>query len=82
MNWLKGEHLWIGNGRQQTGVLFVIRRKVGNAVKRNRLKRRLRHICRQLPQPEKNIVVLALQNATGAKYAILQAEFVDLLSRL
>lgn len=80
MAWIRGQRLWIRRGRESTGVIFVVRRKLGIAVKRNRLKRRLRHIFRQIPL--EGIVILAQPPAIEARFRDLQEELYDLVSRL
>ena len=83
MGWVKGQHLWMRAGRETEGVVLVVRKKLGNAVRRNRLKRRLRNIHRQLePHPSGSVVVLAQVNATETPYKELEAEFSRLLSLL
>ena len=63
---------------------FVTSRAVGNAVKRNRVRRRLREIVRK-HQPALRagtwIVTLARANAAGASYAELEAEWLRLAKR-
>lgn len=83
MGWVKGRHLWMRSGRETDGVVFVVRKKLGNAVRRNRLKRRLRSIHRQLEcQPCGSLVVLVQPCATEIPYAELQSEFEQLASDL
>lgn len=51
----------------ETRVGFVVSKKVGNAVARNRTKRRLRHIVRGLAAPfPTDVVVRALPSITDA----------------
>jgi ribonuclease P protein component len=66
---------------------FVVSKAVGNAVVRNRVKRRLRHLVRghlasleQLPRPVV-LVVRALPPAAGATYAELGADLGRSLGR-
>ena len=83
MGWIKGQHLWMRSGRESEGVVLVVRKKLGNAVRRNRLKRRLRSIHRQLkPHPRGSVVVLAQANATETPYDQLESEFARLVSQL
>ena len=83
MGWVKGQHLWMRSGRESEGAVLVVRKKLGNAVRRNRLKRRLRSIHRQLKHhPRGSVVVLAQANATETPYNQLEAEFARLLSQL
>jgi ribonuclease P protein component len=64
---------------------FVVSKAVGNAVHRNRVKRRLRHIARarltSLPASAV-LVVRALPSSTGATYAALSGDFDAALRRL
>ena len=80
MAWIRGQRLWIRRGRESKGVIFVVRRKLGIAVKRNRLKRRLRHIFRQISL--EGIVILARPPAIDARFQDLQEELEELISRL
>ena len=64
---------------------FVVSKAVGNAVTRNRVQRRLRHLARaripELPGAAV-LVVRALPAAAGATYAQLGADFDTALHRL
>ena len=83
MGWVKGQHLWMRCGREPEGVVLVVRKKLGNAVRRNRLKRQLRSIHRQQEShPHGSVVVLAQANATETPYRQLEAEFGRLLCQL
>ena len=93
MAWIRGQYLWIrcdrngSGGRSHRGAascgqVFVVRRKLGNAVKRNRLKRRLRSICRSRPFFSNALVVFCQPSAVNAPYADLQRELDSLVSRL
>lgn len=83
MSWIRGSHLWVRHGREKQGTIFVVRRKLGTAVARNRLKRRLRAICRSngtgLPV---SLVVFCQPSATLAKFSDLEQELKMLLSEL
>lgn len=64
---------------------FVVSRAVGNAVVRNRVRRRLRHLMRdRLPKlPAGSLVVVrALAGADGAAYGQLARELDAALERL
>lgn len=55
------------NPPEETRVGFVVSGKVGNAVVRNRVKRRLRHLVRELEAPfPTDVVVRALPPAASA----------------
>jgi ribonuclease P protein component len=64
---------------------FVVSRAIGNAVTRNRVKRRLRHLVRDrlawLPS-EGALVVRALPATAGASYAGLGRDLDTALTRL
>lgn len=72
-----------GDAPPQVG--FVVSRAVGNAVVRNRVKRRLRHLAREhvssLPGSAV-LVVRALPAAAAATYDGLGADFGHCLARL
>jgi len=82
MAWVQGEHLWLKESREGKGPILVVRRKLGNAVKRNRLKRRLRCIMRPTPAAGRDLVVLARNGATDVSYAVLHEELLRLLEQL
>jgi len=64
---------------------FVVSRSVGNAVVRNQVRRRLRHLVRQrlpaLPDAA-TLVVRALPGAARAPYAVLERDLDTALHRL
>ncbi|HJN29010.1 MAG TPA: ribonuclease P protein component [Candidatus Latescibacteria bacterium] len=71
------------DGREDDGTIFVIRKALGNAVVRNRLKRRLRHIMRDLDAPASgSIVLLARPSAVRLSFAALERQVTELLDRL
>jgi ribonuclease P protein component len=79
-------HLWAADdssGPARAG--FVVSKAVGNAVIRNRVKRRLRHLAREqlgsLPGSAV-LVVRALPPAADATYAELEADLASALSRV
>ena len=79
-------HLWTAEapvGPVRTG--FVVSKAVGNAVIRNRVKRRLRHLAREqlgsLPGSAV-LVIRALPAAADASYTDLQADLASALERV
>ena len=63
---------------------FSVSKKVGKAAVRNRVKRRLRAICRErAPRWRRgfDIVLVARSPAAGAAYADLDAAVCDLMAR-
>jgi ribonuclease P protein component len=70
-------HLWTPGGDESPRVGFVVSRAVGNAVVRNRVKRRLRHLVREqlasLPASAV-LVVRALPAAAAASSSELGAD--------
>jgi ribonuclease P protein component len=61
---------------------FAVNRRVGKAVVRNRVKRRLREIIRKTPlRPGWDIVIIAREAAAQADYASLGRMAGELLSR-
>jgi ribonuclease P protein component len=77
-------HLWIPGGDEPPRVGFVVSRAVGNAVVRNRVKRRLRHLVREhlasLPGSAV-LVVRALPAAAAAPSKELDADLTRCLER-
>ena len=79
-------HLWTAEapaGPVRVG--FVVSKAVGNAVTRNRVKRRLRHLAREqlgsLPGSAV-LVIRALPAAHEASYSELQADLASALGRV
>jgi ribonuclease P protein component len=63
---------------------FVVGRRVGNAVVRNRVKRRLREAIRRRlwkTQPGWDMILIARPEAADAEYAALADEVHELLRR-
>lgn len=65
---------------------FTVSRKVGNAVARNRVRRRLREIAREVipgqARPDLDYVLVGRQAALGRDFAMLRQELVEALRRL
>jgi ribonuclease P protein component len=80
MAWSRGDILWISPGREASGVIYVLRKSLGIAVKRNRLKRRLRHLCSSLDFSDHSLVILPQFGATEVSFSCLQQELSRLLS--
>ena len=78
-------HLWTPGGDEPSRVGFVVSKAVGNAVVRNRVKRRLRHLVREplaaLPGSAV-LVVRALPVAAGAPSSELGADLTRCLAQL
>ena len=73
--------LSIDNSLPITRFGITVSRKTGNAVTRNRIKRRLREIQRQNHSRfvfGKDMVVIATRQAPGASYAELEKEYLKL----
>ena len=74
--WIQGELLWVRRIREGSGLILVVRRRLGGAVVRNRLRRRLRHICRDAGVT--GLVVLAQPGAERMAFVGLRQELVRL----
>ena len=65
---------------------FTVSRKVGNAVIRNRVRRRLREIARQVipgqARPDLDYVLVGRQGALERDFAVMRQELVEALKRL
>ena len=77
-------HLWVPGGDEPPRVGFVVSRAVGNAVVRNRVKRRLRHLVRphlaSLPASAV-LIVRALPAAAAAGSKELDTDLTRCLER-
>jgi ribonuclease P protein component len=87
-----GQGKWIGGGligikSRQTGLPlarygFIVSKRVGDAVVRNRVKRRLREIVRVLPlKPGADIVVSARPRTATAEFSELKETVSKLLAQ-
>ncbi|HYD07141.1 MAG TPA: ribonuclease P protein component [Reyranella sp.] len=65
---------------------FTVSKKVGNAVVRNRVRRRLREIAREViptqAKPDLDYVLVGRQGALGRDFAVMRQELVEALRRL
>ena len=72
--------------RSVARVGFTVSRKVGNAVARNRVRRRLREIARQIiPEQARrdlDYVLVGRQAALERDFAVMRQELVEALKRL
>jgi ribonuclease P protein component len=78
-------HLWRREGDGPALVGFVVSRAVGNAVVRNRVKRRLRHLAREHVSSLPGscvLVVRALPASAEASSAVLGADLARCLERV
>jgi ribonuclease P protein component len=72
----------VGNDQQLSRFAYAIPKRVGNAVVRNRLRRRLREILRLLPLQEGfDVVISARPGAGQSTYFALKQEVETLMRR-
>jgi ribonuclease P protein component len=72
------------NGGSSARFGFVVGKKVGNAVERNRMKRRMREVvrsCYEQITPGWDVILIARRGAENADYVTLQAAIENLLKR-
>jgi ribonuclease P protein component len=65
---------------------FTVSRKVGNAVTRNRVRRRLREVARQIipgrARPDLDYVLVGRQAAIGRNFEALREDLCEALKRV
>ena len=70
------------NGLDYSRFGFMVSKRLGNAVTRNKVRRRLREVVRQTPiKPGWDVVFIARRGAERAKYQNLKQAAQDLLRR-
>lgn len=77
--------VWAAGGGPSHRVGLTVSRKVGNAVRRNRVKRWLREAVRAVPPPAGgpwDVVLIPRAEATVAGLAVLRGEVADLFARI
>ena len=80
MGWIKQPNLWIRRGKEPHGLIVVVRKKLGNAVVRNRLRRRLRTVMRSAGRNCcMSIVILCQPSAVKAPFSELEREVTKLM---
>ena len=72
--------------RAAVRVGFTVSRKVGNAVVRNRVRRRLREVAREVipakARPDLDYVLVGRQAALKRDFAVLRQDLLEALKRL
>jgi ribonuclease P protein component len=70
------------NGLDYSRFGFMVSKRLGNAVTRNKVKRRLREVVRQTPvKPGWDAIFIARRGAEGVKYPTLKHSAQELLRR-
>ena len=82
MGWIRGPRLWVRPGREPDGLVLVMRKSLGTAVVRNRLKRRLRAAKLECSAIPGSVVILAQPPAVRSRYRDLREELAGLLQEL
>lgn len=73
---------YLSNGLGRSRFCFVVSKRIGNAVARNLLKRRLREAVRSIPvKPGWDTVLIARSNVRRANYQEIKQATKNLLSR-
>ena len=72
----------LSNGTDDTRYGFIVSKRIGNSVTRNKVKRRLREAARSSPvKPGWDVVFIARRGSEKAKYQLLQRATLNLLRR-
>ena len=80
MSWIRGPRLWVKGGRKRHDLILVVRKSLGTAVIRNRLKRRLRAAVADCHRPVREcLIILPQPAATHASFKDLRDELAALL---
>jgi len=71
---------WLPTRRSEVRVGIVVSKKVGNAVVRNRVRRRLRELLRKTHLPSCDLMVIARPQAAAASYRELARDLAQALA--
>ena len=74
----------LSNQQENQRVGIIVKKSIGNAVQRNKIRRRLREIWRQQNQiliSGYDVVVIARKEITSATFAEMEQELKELLQR-